>query len=427
MATIKPFRAQRFSPEAGELAHLVAPPYDVISSAGREELALQSPYNTVWLTLPESESDDRSKFVKYGRSSSRLSSWRQDGKLIVEDRPCLYRYRQRFTDPVSGKRLTRESVICLIKVEPYENGVVLPHEQTFPKHKEDRLRLLEATRTHLECIYGLFEDTNANVGTAIGGAKFEVVANITTEDDIDHELARASDAGSIESIERALSSERVWIADGHHRYETALAFRQSVGEHPGEVPEDYMMIALSSMDDPGLILLPTHRIIRNFPIAGDILEEKLQGRFHTTEVANSQLASELRSLEPGSAHAFGIALKGGRGLIATIDDGPHIQEWVKGEGSNLLKKLDVTILHDVILGETFGITDPNRIEFTRDAAEAVAASETEPNTVSFLMNPPSISDMRLIALGGEKMPQKSTYYYPKLLSGLVFWSMTDLA
>jgi uncharacterized protein (DUF1015 family) len=193
MATIKPFRAQRFSPSAGELARLVAPPYDVISSAGREELGGQSPYNTVWLTLPEAESDDRSKYVKYGRSSSRLADWRQDGTLDEDDRPSLYRYRQTFTDPLSGKRLSRESVICLIKVEPYEKGVVLPHEQTFPKHKEDRLRLLEATRTHLECIYGLFEDDHANVCTALGGANFDVVAKITTDDGIDHELAKLDD------------------------------------------------------------------------------------------------------------------------------------------------------------------------------------------------------------------------------------------
>jgi uncharacterized protein (DUF1015 family) len=265
MATIKPFRAQRFSPTAGELGHLVAPPYDVISSQGREDLGGMSPYNTVWLTLPEAETDDRSKFVKYGRSSARLSSWREEGMLVVEDRPSFYRYRQTFIDPVSGKRLTRESVVCLIKTEPYEKGVVLPHEQTFPKHKEDRLRLLEATRTHLECIYGLYEDPSSNVANAISNTSFDVVATITTDDGIEHELAKADSVDDLVAIEQAFAPERVWIADGHHRYETAVAFRQAMGDQAGAVPEDYMMIALSGMEDSGLILLPTHRIAANFP------------------------------------------------------------------------------------------------------------------------------------------------------------------
>ena len=425
MATIKPFRAQRFSPNAGELAHLVAPPYDVISSQGREELGSLSPYNTVWLTLPESEQDDRSKFVKYGRSSSRLTAWREDGTLVVEDRPNLYRYRQSFNDPVSGKRLTRESIICLIKTEPYEKGVVLPHEQTFPKHKEDRLRLLEATRTHLECIYGLYEDSQTAVAKALKDADFEVVAAITTDDGIEHELARTESTDDIVRIEQAFAHERVWIADGHHRYETAVAFRQAMGEQPGPVPEDFMMIALSGMEDPGLILLPTHRIIENFPIPIDQIETRLAERFETSEIANDEILDTLLQVSNPNARVIGVALPGGIGILAACKTEDAIK-WVHGEASDLLKQLDVTILHDAILKDLFGIEGMDKVGYTRDAKEAIDAVENGSNTVAFLMNPPSVSDMRLIAMGGEKMPQKSTYYYPKLLSGLVFWSMTDL-
>ncbi|MDQ2985494.1 MAG: DUF1015 domain-containing protein [Armatimonadota bacterium] len=425
MAIILPFRAQRFSPHVGELAHLVAPPYDVISSEGRENLGSRSPYNTVWLTLPEAEPDDRSQFIKYGRSSSRLAAWRDEGVLVVDDQPSLYRYRQTFIDPVSGKKLTRESLITLIKTEPYEKGVVLPHEQTFPKHKEDRLRLLEATRTHLECIYGLYEDVNADVGTALAGTAFEVVADITTEDSVTHELAKSSAVEEIERITSAFAAERVWIADGHHRYETAVSFREAMGEQPGPVPEDYMMIALSSMSDPGLVLLPTHRVVKDFPVPWDQVEEKLQGRFHTREVANDQIHRELCSLDKPDARVFGVALHGGRGLILTMNEPADALAWIGGDASDLQKMLDVTILHEAILKDLFGISGSDKISYTRDAKEAISAPETDPQTVSFLMNPPSISDMRLIALGGEKMPQKSTYYYPKLLSGLLFWSMND--
>ncbi|MEO7454470.1 MAG: DUF1015 domain-containing protein [Fimbriimonadales bacterium] len=424
MATIKPFRAQRFSPTAGELAHLVAPPYDVISSQGREDLGGMSPYNTVWLTLPEAEPDDRSKFVKYGRSSSRLSSWREEGMLVVEDRPSFYRYCQSFTDPVSGNRLTRESVVCLIKTEPYEKGVVLPHEQTFPKHKEDRLRLLEATRTHLECIYGLYEDPSGRVANALADTEFEVVANITTDDGIYHELAKAANVDDLVQLEQAFEPERVWIADGHHRYETALSFRQAMGDQPGPIPEDYMMIALSGMNDPGLILLPTHRIVANFPCPLDQIEAKLSERFQIRRVDNKNLLGELLNSTDPNDRVVGIAIPGGTGILATTT-ADNAVAW-SAEGSDLLKKLDVTILHEGILKD-LGIEGMDKVGYTRDAKEAIDAVETGSNTVAFLMNPPSVTDMRLIAMGGEKMPQKSTYYYPKLLSGLVFWSMTDLS
>lgn len=418
MAKIRPLRAQRFAPHVGELAHLVAPPYDVISSAGREDLGSRNPYNTVWLTIPEAESGDRSQFVKYGRSSARLSAWREEGALVLDDKPNYYRYRQTFVDPVTGRRLTREALITLLKVEPYSKGVVLPHEQTFPKHKEDRLRLLEATRTHLECIYGLYEGSSK----LLRDVEFEIVAEVTTDDGIVHELAKTANPAAIEAITKAFEDKRLWIADGHHRYETALAFRESMGDHEGEIPEDYMMIALSAMDDPGLILLPTHRVVENFPVPADRIEEKLRTRFRTRTVPNSSIADELGNSE---STAFGIALPGGMGIIATMDDPKQALHWIEGDGSDLLKMLDVTILHEAILKDLFGIVGMDKVGYTRDAREAIDEAEGGANTVSFLMNPPSVSEMRQIALGGEKMPQKSTYYYPKLLSGLVFWSMSD--
>src|SRR5689334_15332815 len=166
MAAIRPFQGLRYSAEAGSLGVLTAPPYDVISEEERVSFSLRSPHNIVHLTLPEQRSDDRSKFVKYARSAAELAEWRRDGTLLLEEKPAIYRYVQKFHLPHFGQ-LTRTSIIALIKTEPYENGVVLPHEQTFPKHKEDRLRILEATRAHLECIFGLFEDTDSHIHNAI--------------------------------------------------------------------------------------------------------------------------------------------------------------------------------------------------------------------------------------------------------------------
>jgi uncharacterized protein (DUF1015 family) len=424
MATIRPFRAQRFSPDAGCLADLVAPPYDVLSPEQRDALAARSEHNTVWLTLPESLPDDRSKFVKYARSASRLSQWRQEGVLSVEADAALYRYIQTFANPIDGETLSRSSLICLIKLEPYEKGIVLPHEQTFPKHKEDRLRLLEATRTHLECIFGLYEDAGATAEESLGAAPFEPVADITGDDGVRHELSRCLDPTANQAIVDALAAERIWIADGHHRYETALGFRAGLGERDGVVPEDFMMIALSSMQDPGLELLPTHRIVSGWQLTWEQTDDKLQTLFNTRRVANSALANEVRSLHRPGTSAFGVALPGGIGILATLEDPKAAARLIEGEGSELLKTLDVTILHELIFKRLFGIVGTERIAYTRDTDEAVAAVAESP-AASFLMNPPSVEDMRQIALGGEKMPQKSTYYYPKLLSGLVFWSLED--
>lgn len=423
MAQIRPFRAQRFSSEAGRLEDLVAPPYDVISPEQREALAAKNEHNTVLLTLPESHPDDRSKFVKYGRSSSRLAQWAEEGVLKVDDSPCFYRYRQSFVNPTTGANHTRESLICLLKLEPYEKGVVLPHEQTFPKHKEDRLRLLEATRTHLECIYGLYEDPSAAAAKSIGSAGFEKVAEVVTEDGICHELARCCDAKANAAISDAFTNEKIWIADGHHRYETALNFRESVGQKGGQCAEDYILIALSSMSDPGLILLPTHRILSG---AQDVsaAQENLSSLFSFEDVPNSSLMSEIEKRGSAGNRVFGIASRGG-GKLATLRDPHRAAELIKSDGSELLKTLDVTVLHEIILPMGFGVKGTDRIEYTRDAGQAAERAESDSQTVAFLMNPPSVEDMRLIALGGEKMPQKSTYYYPKLLSGLVFWPMSE--
>ncbi|MBA3725702.1 MAG: DUF1015 domain-containing protein [Armatimonadetes bacterium] len=425
MATVRPLSGQRYSTAAGPLEDLVAPPYDVISAAERQEFAAQSANNTVWLTLPEHSPDDRSKFVKYARSASRLTEWRREGILQVDEIPCLYRYRQTFTNPVDGELLIRESLICLIKVEPYERGVVLPHEQTFPKHKEDRLRLLEATGAHLECIYGLYEDAGHAVGLAIHGAPFGVIATVQTEDGIAHELAKCDSEAETAAICRSFDNEQIWIADGHHRYETAVTFRQSLRDKPGNIAEDFMLIALSSMSDPGLLLLPTHRIVKNFQTPLGQVESKLQTRFKTRTIPNVEIPDELRRLHNNDCRVFGMAMPGGSGFIMAMEEPRDALTIVEGPSSDLLKMLDVTILHEIIFKGVFGIEGIEQIDYTRSSQEAVERVAMSSGEVAFLMNPPSVEDMRRIALGGEKMPQKSTFYYPKLLSGLVFWSHSD--
>jgi uncharacterized protein (DUF1015 family) len=424
MALIRPFTGLRYGPKAGDIENLVAPPYDVLSQEERDEYAAKSPYNVVHLTLPEQREDDRSKFVKYARSAAHLAEWRREGVLLPEDSPVFYRYSQTFRIPGEQESFTRTALIGLLKTEPYEQGVVLPHEQTFPKHKEDRLRILEATRAHLECIFGLFEDDGGRVFSSIDRAPAATGAELTTEDGVRHRLDLIEDAGACQELSRALEDKKVWIADGHHRYETARAFREQLGERDGLIAEDFMMMAFSSMSDPGLVLLPTHRILAHLPVPEDRFDNLLQNHFNVRKVPNGRLMETIAALNAPDTRAFGISLPSGMGLVATLEEPEDALRLIEGDASRDLKLLDVTILHSVIFERLLGVKGLEAVSYTRDPDEAVQ-SVSQGADAAFLMNQPTVDDMRRIALGGEKMPQKSTYYYPKILSGLVLWSLAD--
>ncbi|MCH8980292.1 MAG: DUF1015 domain-containing protein, partial [Armatimonadetes bacterium] len=304
MATIRPFRGLRYT-EASDLANVVAPPYDVISEDARDALAQKSPHNVVRVTLPEQTPEDRSKFVRYVRSAACLEEWRREGVLGLEASPSYYRYAQTFMRPRTGEACTRTKLIATIKVEPYANGVVLPHERTFPKTRQDRLRILEATRSHVECILGLFEDDDGSLHGLIAGAPATRVADFSTDDGIRHVLDLIDDPAACSAITAAMADRKVWIADGHHRYETALEFREMLGEQDGPVAEDFMMMALCSISDPGLVLLPTHRILKRSPVDSAGLKELLAKEFRVSEAPNSELAGRI---ERSDSRAFGVVL-----------------------------------------------------------------------------------------------------------------------
>jgi uncharacterized protein (DUF1015 family) len=424
MAVIRPFLGLRFSGEAGPIERLVAPPYDVLSPAEREEYAVRSPYNVVHLTLPESKPDDRSKYVKYARSAALLSEWRRDGILMREDRPVIYRYTQTFHLPHQGETYTRTSILVLLKTEPYDRGVVLPHERTFPKHKEDRLRILEATRAHLESIFGLFEDPDARIHDAIRRAPAGTPVKVTSDDGVLQTFEPISDDESIDAIVNMLADRKLWIADGHHRYETAVAFREALGERDGEVPEDYLPIALCSMSDPGLVLLPTHRIVARLPFGREEVLARLSSAFDIHETHSSRLMDGLARGANAGKRTFAVAMEGGLGYLLTAKDEAALLADLNPDESDRLRGLDVTVLHSLIFERLLGLTGLDQISYTRDPLEAIRAAD-QGAAASFLMNAPTVDDMRAIALGGERMPQKSTYYFPKVLSGLVMWSLND--
>jgi uncharacterized protein (DUF1015 family) len=424
MAVIRPFKGLRYSASAGPIDALTAPPYDVLTPAQRDEYAVRNPHNVVHLTLPEHEPDDRSKYVKYARSAARLAEWRRDGSLAEEEQPAIYRYTQNWHSHRPERNYTRTAIIALIKLEPYERGIVLPHEQTFPKHKEDRLRILEATKAHLECIFGLYEDPNGEVLHAIQTAQVGPNVRTSSDEGVEHVLEPITDEATLQKLVSLMQDKKVWIADGHHRYETALAFREALGPQDGPVAEDYMMMALTSMSDPGLVLHPTHRVMRQMPLNRDSALAKLGELFDMRETHSTRVMEMIEHERREGRRAFGAVFEGGLGYVLTPRNDDELIGLVPGEESHALKALDVSILHSVILQKLLAVPGLDDITYTRDYQEAIRMAD-EGAAVAFLMTPPTVEDMKEIALNGEKMPQKSTYYFPKILSGLVIWSLND--
>jgi uncharacterized protein (DUF1015 family) len=362
MAVVKPFRAVRYGEPAGPLEALVAPPYDVISPEQRERLAAQSPNNVVHLTLPEDEAG-AGRFWR---------EWRTEGVLEADTEPGYWWLSQAYVGP-DGVARTREGLVAALRAEPYENRVVLPHERTHRGPKEGRLRLLRETRAQLEPLFFLYE-----------GAPPAVRPD--REPDLEVEGARLWRLSPDSSeIEEGFAGRQLLIADGHHRYETALAYHQEAGTRESA----HVLAVLVSLDDPGLMIFPTHRVFEREPTAELPTEERLPDPDAALQA--------LEQVPPGRAAAV---LYRNNGAELAVD------------GDEL----------DVRLVDRLG---HEGISYTPDWHEAVRAVDSGEAAVAVLMRPTRIEDVFAVAERGETMPQKSTYFYPKLVSGLLFLDLAQ--
>jgi uncharacterized protein (DUF1015 family) len=417
MARIAPFRGVRYV--CSELKPRVAPPYDVIAPPEREQLR-QLPHNIIHLTLPDS----------YEQAAWLWREWQNKGILQADPLPAMYLLEQVFTHPATGETLRRLALVCLMALEEYEAGVVLPHENTQARAKEDRLNLLRATRANLEPIYGLVEGNLFPVLESLAGDTTKV-AEVEYTDGL-HRLRRIDDAVALRELTQQVSGARVWIADGHHRYETCLQYRRerrAAEGNPSELqPYDWVMIALTPLEDPGVVILPTHRVI---PQASEQvlarLPEYLMQWFDVQPCAAHEVVRALQAGRP--RRGFAAVMRDGQAFVAWLKEGIAGETLVPGEHSATYRRLDVTLLQALVLEPIFGIT-PHHLEraegirYTRDEAEAIRWVLQGEAAVAFLLNPPHVQEVREVALAGEKMPPKSTYFYPKLLSGLLMRALS---
>jgi uncharacterized protein (DUF1015 family) len=414
MAEIQPLRALRYDPDkTGGLQPVVAPPYDVIDAQQRAELEARSPYNVVRIDLPEGGED------RYDRAAAQFESWRDAGVILQDEQPALWTLAQEYTGP-DGRARTRRGFFARVRVEDYGPGRIRPHERTHPGPREDRLRLTRATRTNLSPIFSLYSDPTGVAETAL--ANPEPWAETTDADGTVNHLARVTDEAAIAAVTEALGGTELLIADGHHRYETARVYAEEIG---GDGPHRYVLMCLVALQDPGLTVFPTHRLVRGLTSEQQVaLAATLRRDFEIEPLEDiGQLAPE-----PGDRVRMGyIDAHFKRPYMLTLRD-QATADAALADHAEPYRRLDTAVLEALILKGTLGMTDHdidelNGLGYARDFAQALELIEDASYDAAFFMAPTPIERVQEVAASGESMPPKSTYFVPKVGTGLVFNSL----
>ncbi len=438
MADIRPLPGIRYAPEV-DLAEVVTPPYDVISPEAQGHYYERSPQNIIRLELGMEQPDDDALDNRYSRAALTFAEWRLNG-VLQQDAPSLYLYEQRFT--ALGAERRRLSLLARVRLEPWEAGVILPHERTLSKPKDDRLKLTRACAATLSPIMALYDDPKGALAKTFAGARRrKPPIAFTDEAGEEHRLWAVRDAAQFEAVRQFFQDRQLYIADGHHRYETALAYRDETREMRRELaPDDaanFTLMALSAIEDPGLLVLPTHRIVRGLDMERlASLSDELGAHFSVepldtldTAIITAALASPettgqraptttLALIAPDGARILRLTEAGRAAMTARV--GPNVG------ASAAWRALDVAILHELVLNQALGVSDEairagESVSYTRDAEAAIAAvrAGAEGAQLAILLTPTPPAAIRDVARAGDRMPQKSTYFYPKLITGLV--------
>jgi uncharacterized protein (DUF1015 family) len=437
---IQPFPALIFNRErAGRLDELIAPPYDLIDGARQEQLYVRSPYNVVRLELNHDPDP-------YASAAATLARWITNG-ILQRIHPAVFLYTQTFE--LDGRKFTRNGWVVRIRLEEFAGGRILPHERTFPKAKEDRLRLLAATRANLSSVFGLYPSGNQELEMLMAElANRPPILEATDDLGILNQVRVADSPTEINIIQRALEPVRVLIADGHHRYETALEYHRRsrarsdtpplavgqaslpvhpiVGEGKGDGSalrsEDYVMMTLVAFNDPGLVILPTHRVIQHLSSEQiKAYESRIREKFAVEEF--DDIDTMLVQLQSRGRGHVGAAVRGIRPSIVHLRNQDYMSRALP-QAHEEVRKLDVAVLHALFLDEILGITSQmvrsgDNISYTIDGRAALAGVASGAAAAAFLLSPPTVYDVEKVSDAGTTMPEKSTYFYPKLQTGLL--------
>lgn len=430
MAHIIPFRGLRYH-ESENLTAVTTPPYDIISPKEQEKYYEQSEHSVIRLELGKEYENDTPENNRYTRSATTLKEWIDEQVLCFENKPAIYLYEEIFSMP-NGEIKSFKGFISLVELEEFSKKIVLPHEETLSKAKTDRFNLMDATHANFSQIYCLYMDsqkTLTDLITKISAKEPDV--SFTAADGIRQNLWIVTDEKTIDAVQAGFADKQLFIADGHHRYETALNYRNKMREENPDYQKDdlfnYVMMMLVEMDDPGLVVLPTHRMVKNLEhFDENEVIEKLSGVFVSDKITvKANAAKEMESALSAHTEDKTFAFYTGKDYfyLLTLTDKSAMKQHIKDKSDAWLG-LDVAILHTLILGDVFGIDMENmanqkNLVYTRYADEAVEGVKSSEYQCSFLLNATKVREIKDVSLANEKMPQKSTYFYPKLITGLV--------
>jgi uncharacterized protein (DUF1015 family) len=425
MADVRPLKALHYDlGKVGSLDAVAAPPYDVIDAAGRARLLERSPYNAVAVDLPKpfdpADPASNPDHDPYRRAAETIAAWREEGALVADSEPALWAMSQDYTAP-DGTEHTRNGILCRVRVEDYETGTVRPHERTHPGPLEDRLLLTRATRLNLSPIFSLStEDPWPLVEPALAA---EPWGQATDEDGTVNRVWRVGDPAVLEAVSERLAAAQLLIADGHHRYETARAYRDEVG---GEGPHNYTLMALTGLDDPGLLVFPTHRLLAGFaadPERQRALGAGLRELFEVTEIPRERL-------DPAGEEGVGVFglydSFHGQAYRLRLTDAALAELDRRLEGKpEAYRRLDSAILETLVLKGLAGMSDHDiderrGLEYAKSVPSALELIDDGPYDVAFIQRPVPVEQVRAVAATEENMPPKSTYFFPKVMSGFVF-------
>ena len=436
MVEIAPFRGIRYNlKRIVDPSEVVAPPYDVITKEEQDLLYAENPYNIVRLILAREE-QGKDRYTIAGETFRR---WMKEGILVRDEKPAIYPYYQTYR--VGGVEKTRKGFIALLRLEDFGSGKVLPHERTLPRPKEDRLKLMEACKANLCPVFGLYSDPEKGVEGVLKDALIDPpLIEVVDKEGVSNRFWMLSDEERIGRIRKILEDKFILIADGHHRYETALTYRDIMrrryGTTRGEEPFNFVMIYLSNIDDEGFTILPTHRLLHGVPEeavgafldkAGELfLIEDFSFDGSTEEEVRESFYERLeeRGLEGA---AIGLVIQGIQTYFLLIPKGAQVIDPLMEGIPREMRSLDIAILHEVVIKSLLGIDEKalegqRHIEYVKDRDRAMDLVKEGRYQMAFILNPPRIIDIIRVVKTGRRMPQKSTYFYPKLLSGLVIHS-----
>jgi uncharacterized protein (DUF1015 family) len=440
MAHIYPFRAWRYNPSAVRLEDVVTQPYDKITPAMQQAYYDRSPYNLVRIILGKPELFDAAEGeTVYTRAARDFKAWQEQGILAQEKSPAIFAYSQRFKVPGTEIVKERRGFIAIGKVHEYADRVVFRHEQTLSKPKGDRLNLLKATHAHFGQIFMLYSDPAGSVEKTLYDGAGPAEAEITDEYGVLHRLWKISDPAVINLLTTAMADKKLIIADGHHRYETALNYSKehapttpvkaefSTSQLPQPAyPEAAVMMTFVNMDSDGLVVLPTHRVVHSLAKFDPAAFTKAAEAFFTVEaLPKAEASNYIDTLTAQKATAFVAVTRAGAFLLrAKAESVPAALAGLPERQ----RQLDLSCLHSIVLDRLLGldaekVREQTNLRYLRDAAEAVDQVRRGEADVVFLTNPVSMEQLKEVAFAGDVMPQKSTDFFPKLLSGLAIYSL----